>query len=210
MADRGSAPCDGILGGSTATALIDSHGKLSKAQVGEKLRAEIKRERSSGVQYWALFDHRNGEFVGFGRGSICPAGPRSVPAPTASQVLYSRLHIGSAQRFPEARRLTAEDIEALATRITPSERLNRTFCRPVNLRARTASQWPLEALIGGLGTRRIERQRAFASGHLHVLRSPLGATLRPLDGSARSARLNSAPVHIGLPTVPVAACTQKA
>src|ERR1700680_5207863 len=27
--------------------------------------------------------------------------------------LYSRLHIGSAQRFPEARRLTAEDIEAL-------------------------------------------------------------------------------------------------
>src|SRR5262249_61377003 len=28
-------------------------------------------------------------------------------------VLYSRLHIGSAQRFREARRLTAEDIEAL-------------------------------------------------------------------------------------------------
>jgi Taurine catabolism dioxygenase TauD, TfdA family len=28
-------------------------------------------------------------------------------------VLYSRLHIGSAQRFPEARRLTTEDIEAL-------------------------------------------------------------------------------------------------
>jgi hypothetical protein len=28
-------------------------------------------------------------------------------------VLYSRLHIGSAQRFPEAPRLTAEDIEAL-------------------------------------------------------------------------------------------------
>jgi hypothetical protein len=28
-------------------------------------------------------------------------------------VLYSRLHIGSAQRFPEARRLTAADIEAL-------------------------------------------------------------------------------------------------
>jgi Taurine catabolism dioxygenase TauD, TfdA family len=28
-------------------------------------------------------------------------------------VLYSRLHIGSAQRFPEARRLMAEDIEAL-------------------------------------------------------------------------------------------------
>src|SRR5205814_6871654 len=28
-------------------------------------------------------------------------------------VLYSRLHIGSSQRFPEARRLTLEDIEAL-------------------------------------------------------------------------------------------------
>ena len=28
-------------------------------------------------------------------------------------VLYSRLHIGSAQRFPEARRLTPEDVEAL-------------------------------------------------------------------------------------------------
>ena len=28
-------------------------------------------------------------------------------------VLYSRLHIGSAQRFPEAPRLTGEDIEAL-------------------------------------------------------------------------------------------------
>jgi hypothetical protein len=28
-------------------------------------------------------------------------------------VLYSRLHIGSAQRFPEARRLTTKDIEAL-------------------------------------------------------------------------------------------------
>ena len=41
-------------------------GKLTNAQVGEKLRAEIERERSGGVQYWALFDHRNGEFVGCG------------------------------------------------------------------------------------------------------------------------------------------------
>ena len=31
----------------------------------------------------------------------------------AVSVLYSRLHIGSSQRFPEARRLTPEDIEAL-------------------------------------------------------------------------------------------------
>jgi hypothetical protein len=34
--------------------------------VEEKLRAEIERERSHGVQYWALFDHRNGRFVGCG------------------------------------------------------------------------------------------------------------------------------------------------
>jgi RimJ/RimL family protein N-acetyltransferase len=55
-----------LWGDPTVTALIDSRGRLSKAQLGEKLRAEIKRERSSGVQYWALFDHRNGEFVGCG------------------------------------------------------------------------------------------------------------------------------------------------
>ena len=66
MADRGSAPCDGIVGDPAVTALINSRGKLTNAKVGEKLRAEIERERSGGVQYWALFDHRNGEFVGCG------------------------------------------------------------------------------------------------------------------------------------------------
>jgi ribosomal-protein-alanine N-acetyltransferase len=55
-----------LWGDPAVTALIDSRGKLTKAQVGEKLRAEIERERSGGVQYWALFDHRNGEFVGCG------------------------------------------------------------------------------------------------------------------------------------------------
>jgi hypothetical protein len=40
MADRGSAPCDGIVGDPAVTALIDSRGKLINAQVGEKLRAE--------------------------------------------------------------------------------------------------------------------------------------------------------------------------
>jgi RimJ/RimL family protein N-acetyltransferase len=53
-------------GDPAVTALIDSRGKLTDAQVEEKLRAEIERERSSGVQYWALFDHRNGDFVGCG------------------------------------------------------------------------------------------------------------------------------------------------
>jgi RimJ/RimL family protein N-acetyltransferase len=52
-----------LWGDPAVTALIDS-GKLTNSQVGEKLRAEIERERSDGVQYWALFDHRNGELVG--------------------------------------------------------------------------------------------------------------------------------------------------
>jgi RimJ/RimL family protein N-acetyltransferase len=30
------------------------------------MRAEIERERSHDVQYWALFDHHNGGFVGCG------------------------------------------------------------------------------------------------------------------------------------------------
>src|SRR5271168_881774 len=58
-----------LWGDPAVTALIDSRGKLTNAQVGEKLRAEIERERSGGVQYWALFDHRNGEFVGCARAS---------------------------------------------------------------------------------------------------------------------------------------------
>jgi RimJ/RimL family protein N-acetyltransferase len=66
MADRGSASRDGIVGRPAVTALIGSRGKLTEAQVQEKLYAEIERERSSGVQYWALFDHGNGEFVGCG------------------------------------------------------------------------------------------------------------------------------------------------
>ena len=55
-----------LWGDPAVTALIDSRCKLTDAQVEEKLRAEIERERSSGVQYWALFDHRNGDFVGCG------------------------------------------------------------------------------------------------------------------------------------------------
>jgi RimJ/RimL family protein N-acetyltransferase len=55
-----------LRGDPAVTALIDSRGKLTEAQVREKLYAEIERERSIGVQYWALFDHRNGDFVGCG------------------------------------------------------------------------------------------------------------------------------------------------
>src|ERR1700730_17563936 len=55
-----------LWGDPAVTALIDARGKLTEAQVHEKLYAEIERERSSGVQYWALFDHRNGDFAGCG------------------------------------------------------------------------------------------------------------------------------------------------
>jgi hypothetical protein len=53
------------------------------------------------------------------RGEVPPGKAPFYEAPVfneyggALSVLYSRLHIGSAQRFPDARRLTAEDIEAL-------------------------------------------------------------------------------------------------
>src|ERR1700745_2856569 len=55
-----------LWGDPVVTALIDSRGKLTEAQVQEKLYAEIERERSSGVQYWALFDRRQVDFVGCG------------------------------------------------------------------------------------------------------------------------------------------------
>jgi Taurine catabolism dioxygenase TauD, TfdA family len=70
-------------------------------------------------------------------------------------VLYSRLHIGSSQRFPEARRLTAEDIEALDMLAElagdPDLRLDMTFMpgdvqflhNHTILHARTAYEdWP--------------------------------------------------------------------
>jgi hypothetical protein len=53
------------------------------------------------------------------RGEVPEGKARFYEAPVFNKhegyvsVLYSRLHIGSSQRFPEARRLTAEDIEAL-------------------------------------------------------------------------------------------------
>jgi hypothetical protein len=53
------------------------------------------------------------------RGEVPEGKPPFYEAPVFNEhagyvsALYSRLHIGSAQRFPEARRLTVEDIEAL-------------------------------------------------------------------------------------------------
>jgi hypothetical protein len=54
---------------------------------------------------------RRGE-VPEGKGPFYEA-PLFNPHAEYVSVLYSRLHIGSSQRFPEARRLTQEDIEAL-------------------------------------------------------------------------------------------------
>ena len=55
-----------LWGDPAVTALIDSRGKLSNEQVQEKLHAEMERERSTGLQYWALFNQSTGEFVGCG------------------------------------------------------------------------------------------------------------------------------------------------
>jgi alkanesulfonate monooxygenase SsuD/methylene tetrahydromethanopterin reductase-like flavin-dependent oxidoreductase (luciferase family) len=70
-----------LWGDPAVAALIDARGKLTEAQVQEKLYAEIERERSSGVQYWALFDHRNGDFVGCGgkEGKVRPKTAIHVP-----------------------------------------------------------------------------------------------------------------------------------
>ena len=43
-----------LWGDPAVTALIDSRGKLTEAQVQEKLYAEIERESFSGVQYWGI------------------------------------------------------------------------------------------------------------------------------------------------------------
>jgi hypothetical protein len=71
------------------------------------------------------------------RGEVPPGKPPFYNAPVFNEhagllsVLYSRLHIGSAQRFPEARRLTDEDLEALAMLVElasdPELRLDMTF-----------------------------------------------------------------------------------
>ena len=58
-----------LWGDPSVMALIDARGRLTAAEVEEKLRAEIAREQASGVQYWALFERRlfdrqGGGFVG--------------------------------------------------------------------------------------------------------------------------------------------------
>src|SRR3984893_19157741 len=64
-----------LWGDPEVTALIDSRGQLTGQQVEEKLHAEIDRERSNGVQYWALFNRSmaiSWVVAAFGPGSIHP------------------------------------------------------------------------------------------------------------------------------------------
>jgi len=53
-----------LWGDPAVMALIDARGQLTADEVAEKLHAEIERERTAGVQYWALFEWRSGGFVG--------------------------------------------------------------------------------------------------------------------------------------------------
>jgi RimJ/RimL family protein N-acetyltransferase len=57
-----------LWGDLAVMALIDARGQLTAAEVEEKLHAEIERERTEGVQYWALFERGferdGGGFVG--------------------------------------------------------------------------------------------------------------------------------------------------
>jgi len=54
----------GLLGDPMVTEFIDSRGKLSVAQVKERLDREIALEISSGVQYWPVFLLENDDHVG--------------------------------------------------------------------------------------------------------------------------------------------------
>ena len=53
-----------LWGDPAVTALIDSRSRLTADEVEEKLHVEIERERTAGVQYWALFERQGGGFVG--------------------------------------------------------------------------------------------------------------------------------------------------
>jgi len=53
-----------LWGDPEVVALIDSRGRLTRAQVRERLRREIENERAHGIQYWPFFLLASGAFVG--------------------------------------------------------------------------------------------------------------------------------------------------
>ena len=54
----------GLWGDPQVTELIDARGKLSEAQVRERLDLEIATERAQGIQYWPIFLLETGAHVG--------------------------------------------------------------------------------------------------------------------------------------------------
>ncbi|HEV2915607.1 MAG TPA: GNAT family N-acetyltransferase [Pyrinomonadaceae bacterium] len=54
----------GLWGDPQVTRLIDARGKLSEAQVRERLDREIATDREYGVQYWPIFLLKDEEHVG--------------------------------------------------------------------------------------------------------------------------------------------------
>ena len=88
-------------------------GGLSTIVSSMAVHNEMARRRPDLLErlYRPFPTDRRGE-VPEGKGPFYEA-PVFNPYAGNVSVLYSRLHIGSSQRFPEARRLTPEDIEAL-------------------------------------------------------------------------------------------------
>lgn len=76
-----------LWGDVEVTRLIDSRGKLSEAQICERLVKEMATEREHGVQYWPIFLLDNDEFIG-----CCGLRPYDVER----QVYETGVHIRSA------------------------------------------------------------------------------------------------------------------
>src|SRR5215831_8468424 len=92
-----------LWGDPAVTKLIDSRGQLTEAQIHERLYAEIERERSNGVQYWALFDHRNGDFVGCGGLRPWVYTPGAADFEVGFHLVKRCWAKGSGRRLPRAR-----------------------------------------------------------------------------------------------------------
>jgi RimJ/RimL family protein N-acetyltransferase len=53
-----------LWGDPQVTRYIDQRPRLDLAAVRDRLASEIDRDRRSGLQYWPVFTHADGEFVG--------------------------------------------------------------------------------------------------------------------------------------------------
>lgn len=64
-----------LWGDPDVTALIDRRGRLTRAQVRERLERELRHEREHGVQYWPFFLLESGDFVGCAGLKVYPPEP---------------------------------------------------------------------------------------------------------------------------------------